>query len=247
MIQNRMTVFIIFLAVLGGMTMADELPQKKGVYKQVLETKDTGSLRYTLSVPGAVAKGGTVPLVVALHYGGPVSPYYGGGYLQLLVQPALEKLEAVMIAPDCPAGRWENAAGEKAVLALIEHIKTKYKIDEKKIVLTGFSLGGIGTWYLASRHPELFCAAIPVSGMPPQGTVIENLKNVPLYVIHSDADEIFPVAKLRKLIEQVKAKGVEIELDVLNGISHYHTDRFVPALRKTVEWLKKKWGHSPPL
>ena len=34
-------------------------------------------------------------------------------------------------------------------------------------VITGYSLGGAGTWFMLERHADLFAAAIPVSGMRP--------------------------------------------------------------------------------
>ncbi len=88
--------------------MTDHLPGKPGIYEETLALKNTTTLRYTLSVPESFSPQQPVPLIIALHYGGTVTPWYGKGYLSILVEPALRELGAVMAAPDCPANGWDN-------------------------------------------------------------------------------------------------------------------------------------------
>ena len=68
-----------------------------GVHQLTLPLTGGRELRYTLLVPEG---GGTRPLVLALHYGGEVTPFYGRGILELLVAPALAELGAVIAAPE---------------------------------------------------------------------------------------------------------------------------------------------------
>ena len=53
------------------------------------------------------------------------------------------------------------APGEQDILDLIPHISKMYKIDEKRIYLTGYSMGGLGTIGIASRRPGIFAAIAP--------------------------------------------------------------------------------------
>ena len=100
-----------------------------------------------------------MPLILALHYGGEVTPFYSKEYLNLLVKPALKNLGAIITAPDCPGEGWANPDVEKALLEFLEIISKEYNIDPNRIIITGYSMGGLGTWYLASRHSEIFSAA----------------------------------------------------------------------------------------
>ncbi len=53
-------------------------------------------------------------------------------------------------------GRGNNAyrwAGETDVFEAIDSVKARYKIDEKKIVLRGFSMGGAGAWHIGLHFP----------------------------------------------------------------------------------------------
>ncbi|MCP4217444.1 MAG: prolyl oligopeptidase family serine peptidase [bacterium] len=225
--------------------MAESIPTTPGVHKCVLPLPSQGSsdraaLRYTLSLPANFSPKTAVPVVIALHYGGKVTPYYGGGYLEALPLPALQGLGAVMAAPDCPGNGWNNPAGEAAVLALIEHLQIHYTIDTGKIVLTGFSMGGIGTWYLASRHPRLFAVAVPVASFPDTGNIAPE-SAIPFYAVNSNGDRIFPIEKVKPVIKKLKEKGFNIQFKILDGIDHYNTNRFVPALRESVPWIRENW------
>jgi predicted peptidase len=74
------------------------------------------------------------------------------------------------VAPLLPMG-WEQV--ETDLLAMIARVQRDYRTDPARLYLTGLSYGGFGTWYMASKHPELFAAIAPVVGwghptlMPP--------------------------------------------------------------------------------
>ena len=58
-------------------------------------------------------------------------------------------------------GRGNNAyrwAGETDVFEAIESVKRRYPIDDRKIALQGFSMGGAGAWHLGLHHPSLWAA-----------------------------------------------------------------------------------------
>jgi len=60
-----------------------------------------------------------------------------------------------------PAG-WDLI--EQDLLSMLENVNDKYRTDESRIYLTGLSYGGFGTWYMASKHSDLFAAICPVVG-----------------------------------------------------------------------------------
>src|SRR5262249_61673122 len=51
----------------------------------------------------------------------------------------------------------------------------------------GYSMGGRGTWHLAATFRSHFVAAIPIAGRPGE-IALDTLRDLPLYVIHSEAD-----------------------------------------------------------
>jgi pimeloyl-ACP methyl ester carboxylesterase len=66
-----------------------------------------------------------------------------------------------------PYGRYCNAnkfAGEVDVFEAIASVKERYRIDDDRIVIRGFSMGGASTWHLAVHYPDLWAAANPGAG-----------------------------------------------------------------------------------
>ncbi len=237
----RMSLVLIFWLT-GGCATMNSFPQEYAVEEMSVKLASGAVLRYTLAFPPSFSPDLAYPLVLALHYGGQVTPYYGKGYLTNLVLPALKDLDAVMIAPDCPGAGWTDPQSESAVMELLRAIQNDYPIDSRRIVITGYSMGATGTWDFVFKHPRLFAAAIVVSGMPPRGIVL-NDPGTPILIIQSRDDELFPLESVRKFVGACESQGIAVELRVVAGLSHYHFDRFVPALREAVAWVKKAWAN----
>ncbi len=64
-------------------------------------------------------------------------------------------------------GRTNNAyrwAGETDVFEAIESVRKRYRIDDRRIVLRGFSMGGAGSWHLGLHYPDKWCSVGPGAG-----------------------------------------------------------------------------------
>jgi len=179
-------------------------------------------------------------LILALHYGGRVTPDTGSEFAELLVLPGLGELKAVILAPSCPGRGWTDPVSEEALLRLVEAARKKFAIDGRRVAVTGFSMGAIGTYRMAARHPEVFTAAIAVSGLPDPED-IETMGGIPLYIIQSDGDEIFPIDEAGRTFEKLRANHPGLKIEIVSGLSHYRTAAFVPALQRAASWLKKVW------
>ena len=206
-----------------------------------LETYAPTGAEYTLLLPATLDTGTPVPLVVALHFGGYSAPHYGRLIAEQLVAPAYETLDAIVVAPDCPDGAWKDQRCERTVLGLIDDLQTSFPINPRRIVLTGYSMGGIGTWDLSARHQNLFSAAIVMAGHPHEALAEVNWE-LPLYVIHARQDELMPVAATEQFVQTIRARGARAELTVLDGVTHFETHRFVEPLRASLPWLLDIWA-----
>jgi predicted peptidase len=202
-------------------------------------TLDNGQ-RYTIAIPVGYTGAMPVPLVMALHYGGTVTPFFGRGVLAGLVEPALRELGAIIVAPDASAGAWASEAGETAVLDLMDTIEAEYNIDLGKTLLTGYSMGGMGTWYIGGRNQERFTAVLPIAGRP-QADTAEMDWLIPLYIIHSQDDELIDVEPTETAVKQLRFHGADVELVVVKGISHYEANRFIGPLHEAIPWIKQVW------
>ncbi len=217
--------------------------EKVEIYKDYSAQMDVEgtSVSYTIAIPRSYSDDTPAPLVLALHFGGQPSRYYGGYFMNMLVKPALRELKAIILAPTIPVGSsWIESVSEDAVMGLLEEIRKEYNIDPDRILVTGFSLGGIGTWEYASNYPDVFSAAIPISGMPSAG-IADTISGIPLYVIHSKADQVFPWREVEEVVQQLQSRGLDVHFTILEGITHYETGRFIGPLKDAIPWIREKW------
>jgi len=180
-----------------------------------------------------------LPLIVVLHGGGQTGQYQGESVLKSLFHPALKDIRAVFVAPTATTGHWATPRSVEMVVALVEGIvDAGWPIDPNKIVVTGYSAGATGIWYLTGSEASLFRAGIPVAGDPVSGSS-GDLDLVPKYVIHSHQDEVFSFDDVQLDVESLIEEGVPIVFHPVEGISHNAFAAYVPAVQSAVPWLKQ--------
>jgi len=226
--------------LLMTMMAVPERVQEPGMYEELLERPDGSVVRYALSIPKGYEPEKPRPLVLALHYGGTVTPYYGKGFLVQLVEPGVKSLGAIIVAPDCPSRNWTNPMSESGVMALVEHILENYSVDRERILVMGYSLGGRGTWYMASRHADLFTAAIPMAGWPSE-EMAEKIGDMPICIIHSVDDEVVEMEPTKEAVKSLEARDAPVKLITVRGITHYQVPDYAKYLKQAVRWIKEKW------
>jgi predicted peptidase len=84
----------------------------------------------------------------------------------------------------------------------------KYKGDPKRVYLTGISLGGFGTWYLASKHPEKFAAIAPVVGygLPAMAPALTQ-PPMPMWVFAGGRDDTVKARYFYPLLNELEKLG----------------------------------------
>ena len=199
-----------------------------------------GNRRYTIAIPAGYTGEQPAPLVLALHFGGPVTPFYGKGMLTTIVEPALRELGAIIVAPDCNSDGWTNPRSEADVIDLLDYVQETYNIDPQRTLVTGYSMGGIGAWHLAARYPDRFVAAVVMAGAPPPDA-LDIEWNVPIYAIHGREDTVIPFEHTQTRITRLQDQGIPVEFVVLKDVSHYDTGWFVEPLREAIPWIEQAW------
>ena len=234
------------------------------IVRDTLSLNSGDDLRYSLFHETSQAAHPT-PLLVCLHPGWPgdLPPtYYGEQFLSSLFLPAFSDIGATIVAPDCPAGAWNNPRSLVAILALIDHLTNRFAIEQRQISLVGYSAGGRGAWYFIQESDKRFNSAIMLATMPVIDAADNFEENVPkteellsnrvaewarrvpdlpIYIIHSQNDEELPYAQALfayRAISKVKRK---VEFHPIKGISHYDSASYVSALREAVPWLINTW------
>ena len=138
----------------------------------------------------------------------------------------------ILVSPQCPTPGWDVVA----LKGLMDQISAKHRVDPSRIYITGLSMGGFGTWKFAAKYPEFIAAAIPICGGGDPRKA-ENLKNVPIWAFHGDADRVVPVSGSQKVVDAIKAvDGDQVKLTVYKGVAHNSwTETY--ANKEIYEWL----------
>jgi predicted peptidase len=216
-------------------------PAATSVRELSFQVPGGGTILYAISIPRNYDPARPAPLVLALHPGGARMRYYGGAFMRQIVGPALNDLTAIIVAPDCPTRAWTDPIAERAVMALVQNTLDAYAIDRDRILVTGFSLGGRGTWFMAARHADLFTAAIPIAAAAGDEP-IESLGTIPTYIIHSEADQVVPFVPAERNARELEKLGRVVRFEGLRGIGHYDMLAYVEPLRRAGRWIADRWA-----
>lgn len=124
----------------------------------------------------------------------------------------------------------ENLAelSEQDVMNVLAIMRDEYNINENRIYVTGHSMGGAGTFFMAGEHGDIWAAAAPVApaaftSAEERDAIIRNIAaaGLPVMVVHGDADAVVPVATSRdQWVPAMKAEGIEVEYVEQAGIDH---------------------------
>ena len=164
-----------------------------------------------LFLHGAGERGSNIDLVK--RHGPPKILAEGGDF-----PPECPAGRFIVASPQCPRRGWWPAQNEFLV-ALLDHLLGKYAIDPDRVYLTGLSMGGYGTWSLATEHPDRFAAiAIICGGGDPARAA--RLKGIPAWVFHGARDKTVPLKQSQAMVDALRRCGGNVKLTVYPKAGH---------------------------
>jgi phospholipase/carboxylesterase len=210
---------------------------------------------HTAHVP---AGEGPYPTILALHG-------WGANAHDLLgLAPLLHGGEALVLCPQGPVAfqigqgmlgfGWfplpegggrpdpaEYAKGLSAIATFLDAAVERYPVERRKLVLLGFSQGGVLAYDLALRDPSRFAGLIALSSWLPaelaQGIPrVPEGESLPVLVMHGTEDPLIPIAMAHQSRDALIALGVS---PTFREYSMGHEIR-PEALRDLIGWLDQK-------
>ena len=113
----------------------------------------------------------------------------------------------IVASPQCPENKWWEP---QEVIALLDEVQAKYKVDPDRVYLTGLSMGGYGTWETATQYPERFAAIVPICGGGRPYTA-RRLKDLPTWVFHGEKDDVVPIKRSEEMVDALKRAGGDVK------------------------------------
>ena len=220
-VERAQPLTIALLGLFVGLLPAEAAAEQKAMTFEHTISKSV-RLDYLLHLPpGYRESDESFPLILFLHgageRGSDLQRLKKHGPPKLLAQG--KRIPAIVVSPQCPADSWWTEYLDTLV-ALLDDIEASHRVDPSQIYLTGLSMGGYGTWALATRQPERFAAAAPICG---DGSVIpaRRLTRMPIWAFHGEVDAVVPVDESRRLVRAIEAQGGKlVKLTVYSGVGH---------------------------
>ncbi len=215
-----LVVCVLALACLG-LAAADQPAAQAGQSAQHFEKQVPVALDYLLFLPEGYNADTSKkwPLIMFLHGAGE----RGSDLAKVKVHGPPKIVEKkkdfpfVVVSPQCPANEWWDPF---KLTALLDNVMATYRVDPARVYLTGLSMGGFGTWELASRIPNRFAAIAPICGGGNPTLAAFRLKDMPAWVFHGDADSVVPVKLSDDMVEAMKKAGNEVKYTRYPGVNH---------------------------
>ena len=223
------------------------LPPDPRVQQRTYSFADTNeSLPYAVFVSSKVRREQKAPLIIALHgMGGSPNSLLRGNALDLAEEGGYILVGPMGYNPrgwygvdvssfrargraDAPANSAPpnndppnlRELSEKDVMNVLETVRREFNVDERRTYLMGHSMGGAGTYHLAVKYPSNWAAiaTIAPAAFTLQPSSLSAIPNVPVIVVHGDADTAVPVSLSRTWVEFMKQqKMTHTYLEIAGG------------------------------
>jgi predicted peptidase len=121
---------------------------------------------------------------------------------------------------------------------LLQEVIQEHRVDQRRVYLTGISMGAFTGWRLVAKYPKQFAAFVPVSGI---GRVknFKNIKQMPVWAFHGKKDRLLPIIFTQWLIKAIKKAGGEARFTVYpEGKHNVWQETF--SNMKLYEWLMQQ-------
>lgn len=224
------------VALAAALTMCAALGQSAGTKSatdmrhQVLSVSITHTERVNLSSLVVLPKNYEAdrtkkwPIILYLHGAGE----RGTDLSQLMKTPAVQAAEQgddypfILIAPQEPSEdqSWNYPGNAAAVMSLLDKSLSQLRADPARVYLTGPSMGGWGTWFIAHSFPTRFAAIAPLCGLDPNTSWAASLVGLPVWAFHGTDDTVADPKRTERMVNAIQTLGGEAKLTLLAHGNH---------------------------
>ena len=201
-------------------------PVERGFLNRVFTDAEGNRHSFVVFVPMKYEPGSKPPTLLSLHGAGD-----GGtnniNQIMVGLGPVVWKRRAtfpfVTVFPQCRASSNWNAGGLDAqwALAMLKQTQAEFDTDPDRVYLTGLSMGGTGTWSIATKDPSAWAAIVPMCASPNLAGVEKFVvARLPVWNFCGDKDREGIVKANREMQAILTKAGVEAKYTEYPGVGH---------------------------
>ena len=181
-------------------------------------------------------RGEPCPLIVALHGGSG----HGRSFLWTWLRDARTR-GVILVSPTSRAATWSLMGRDidsGNLDAIIDHVKSHWRIDERRVLLTGMSDGGTFCYLSGLRDDAPFTHLAPCSAsfhpMLLEVASPERLRGLPVYLMHGALDWMFPIEVARGARDALTIAGANLTYREIDDLSHTYPRE---ENNRIIDWL----------
>lgn len=242
-----------FILVTLEIVLLNFFLQGTGLAQQQAFTSPAGTKFLLYTPPGYTSSTNTFPLLISLHSKGEV-----GDDLAELTSKNPEQMPSrlihlnrwpkdlpfIVLTPQLkptienPDPQWPADYIDEVVRLVMQN----YRVDTRKVYLTGISRGGTGVWTYASAYPDKIAAIVAISGRSDLSQACP-VKNIPIWAFHGDGDTVAPPKFSIDMVNEINGclplGKYKPHLNILNAKTHNGWNEIYNGTNgyKIYEWL----------
>ena len=250
-----------FVQLIVLLAFSHQLLAQKEAYQKEMYLKGVDTLNYRIMYPKDFSVEKEYPVVFFLHgageRGSDNEKQLVHGSTLFLKEENLNKFPAIIVFPQCPTeDYWSNAKVNRKkrpvsfkyknrkkptealglVMDLVDETIEKPYVKKDQVYVMGLSMGGMGTFEMLYRKPNIFAAAIPIcGGGDPKGTK-EYAAKVPLWIFHGAKDDVVSPHLSIKMADKIIENGGHPNLTIYSDANHNSWDAAF-AETELLTWL----------
>jgi predicted esterase len=192
---------------------------------------------YMLYLPEGYEKDASArwPLILFLHGTGDrgTNPYLLAKASPFMMIREKGPLPCVIVAPLLDATDRYRSFPKAYLDGVMDEALREYRIDERRIYLTGLSMGGEAAYRFALEHPESFAAVASLCGflakydpgfereaLEMKDLALDRLRATPLMEIRGAEDIVIPLASAQATVADFQKAGVDLRFTILKDHDH---------------------------
>ena len=149
-----------------------------------------------------------------------------------------EDFPFLLLLPSTHIYSWTTYDVPYTLHDLVDTVASAYEADRDRIIITGHSLGAIGTWKMVSLYGDFFAAVVPVSCGSDEALDYENFLDVPVwgFVGNSGDDELRYGNGMQNIASAIRDAGGNAKITVIDGATHLDMST-MPYTQELFDWM----------
>lgn len=219
----------------------DDPKPESGFIEKVFKNSDDSTSPYVVYIPKGYDASKKYPVLLFLHGSGETK----GGTKQPVavgIGPAIKKradFPFIVVIPQSEKRTWKAKTDDgNRALAILDEVMKDYSTDADRVILTGLSMGGFGTWSLGFAEKDRWAALVPIcgGGDPRFGATF---KDMPIWCFHGGADNVVPAKYSQDMIAAIKKAGGDPKYTEYEGVGHNSWDEAY-GTDELYKWMLKQ-------